>query len=129
MAPLSPPTLPPKQPGGSRRRGGGWLRGSLPFWLIAPTVLILLVVQVYPGLYTIWLSLQTRQPDGWEYVGFRNYERLTELSIFSESIGHTIVFLIGFVTLTLVSGFSVALLLNFKLRLSTFYITLIYIPW
>lgn len=129
MASLSPPTSSPSQISGSRRKRSGWLRRSLPFWLIAPTILILLVVQVYPGLYTIWLSLQTRQPDGWEYIGFRNYERLTELSIFWESIGHTIVFLVGFVTLTLLSGFFVALLLNRKLRLSTFYITLIYIPW
>lgn len=92
-------------------------------------MLVLLVVQVYPGFYTIWLSLQTRQRDGWEYVGLRNYERLTEMSLFSESVGHTIVFLIGFTTLTLVAGFAVALLLNRKLRLSGLYITLIYIPW
>jgi multiple sugar transport system permease protein len=112
-----------------RRKRGGWLRGSLPFWLLAPTVIILLVVQVYPGLYTIWLSLQTRNPDGWEYIGLRNYERLTEMSIFAESVGHTIVFLVGYVALALVSGFIVALLLNRKLKFSGLYITLIYIPW
>jgi ABC-type sugar transport system permease subunit len=91
--------------------------------------LILLIVQVYPGLYTIWLSLQTRQPDGWQYVGLRNYERLTEMSLFTESVGNTIVFLIGFVALTMAAGFGVALLLHRKLRLSSLYITLIYIPW
>ena len=129
MASLSPSTSPPALTTRPRRKGGSWLRNSLPFWLIAPTILILLIVQVYPGLYTIWLSLQTRQPEGWEYVGLRNYERLTEMSIFAESVGHTIVFLLGFVTLTLVAGFCVALLLNRKLRLSGLYITLIYIPW
>lgn len=129
MASLSPSTSPPVPPARSRRNRGSWLRGSLPFWLIAPTILILLIVQVYPGFYTIWLSLQTRQPEGWEYVGLRNYERLTELSIFAESVGHTIVFLVGYVTLSLVAGFGVALLLNRKLRLSGLYITLIYIPW
>jgi ABC-type sugar transport system permease subunit len=129
MAPLSPPTSSPALSTRIRRRRGGWLHGSLPFWLIAPTVLILLVVQVYPSLYTIWLSLQTRQPSGWKYVGLGNYQRLTEMSIFSESVGHTIVFLVGFVVLSLVAGFGVALLLNRKLRLSALYITLIYIPW
>jgi multiple sugar transport system permease protein len=113
----------------SRRKQAGWLRGSLPFWLLLPTVLVLLVVQVYPGLYTIWLSLQTRQRDRWEYVGLGNYERLTQMSLFSESVGHTIVFLLGFTALSLVAGFGVALLLNRKLRLSGLYITLIYIPW
>lgn len=132
MASLSPPTTSP-QPGAlstkHSRRWGGWLRGTLPFWLLAPTILVLLVVQVYPGLYTIWLSLQTREPDGWVFTGFRNYERLIQMSLFRESIGHTIVFLVGFVSLTLLAGFVVALLLNRKLRLSGLYITLIYIPW
>jgi ABC-type sugar transport system permease subunit len=129
MASLSPSTSPPALTISVRRRRGGWLRGWLPFWLLLPTILILLVVQVYPAFYTIWLSLQTREPEGWVFVGFRNYTRLTEMSIFSESIGHTIVFLVGCVVLTLVSGFFVALLLNRKLRLSSLYITLIYIPW
>lgn len=127
MSTSSHATPAPVQP--KKRSKRGWLHGSLPFWLLAPTVLILLVVQVYPGLYTIWLSLQRRNPDGWEYIGLRNYERLTEMSIFSESVGHTIVFLVGYVTLTLVAGFMVALLLNRKMRLSSLYITLIYIPW
>lgn len=129
MASLTQGTSEATQTTSRRRKRGGWLRGSMPFWLLAPTVIVLLVVQVYPGLYTIWLSLQTRNPDGWEYVGLRNYTRLTELSIFSESVGHTIVFLIGFVALALVAGFVVALLLNRRLRLSGLYITLIYIPW
>ena len=49
--------------------------------------------------------------------------------IFHADFGHTIVFLVGFVGLTLVAGFGIALLLNRKLRLSGFYITLLYIPW
>ncbi|MFN8444289.1 MAG: sugar ABC transporter permease [Caldilineaceae bacterium] len=106
-----------------------WLRNSLPFWLLLPTLLVLAVVQVYPGLYTIWLSLQTRNPSGWQYVGSKNYERLFNMSLFPESVGHTIVFLVGFVALTLVVGFAFALLLNRKLKLSGLYITLIYIPW
>ena len=112
-----------------RRKQGNWFHRSLPFWLILPTILVLFVTQVYPGLYTIWLSLQTRRPTGWEFVGANNYKRLFEMSIFGESVGHTVVFLVGFVTLTLAAGFLLALLLNRKLRLSGFYITLIYIPW
>lgn len=111
------------------RREGGWLAHSLPFWLILPTILVLLVVQVYPALYTIWLSFQTREPQGWEYVGPTNYSRLFGMGLFAESVGHTIVFLVGFVVATMIAGFGIALLLNRKLRLSGLYITLIYIPW
>jgi ABC-type sugar transport system permease subunit len=106
-----------------------WFRHSLPFWLIMPTVLVLLVIQVYPALYTVWLSLQEREPSGWTYVGTENFTRLFGMSLFAESVGHTIVFLVGYVALTLGLGFSIALLLNRKLRLAGVYITLIFIPW
>ncbi len=107
----------------------GWSRNALPFWLILPTIIVLLAIQVYPAVYTIWLSLQKREPTGWTYVGLENFERLFGISRFSESIGHTIVFLVGYVGLTMILGFFIALLLNRKLRLSALYITLLFIPW
>ncbi|MBX3011334.1 MAG: sugar ABC transporter permease [Caldilineaceae bacterium] len=116
---------PPK----AQRRRSKRFQNWLPFWLLLPTILVLLVTQVYPGLYTIWLSLHERQPNGWEYVATKNYVRLANMSQFSESVGHTIVFLVGYVALTLVAGLGIALLLNRKLRLSGLYITLLYIPW
>lgn len=112
-----------------RRVKKGWARNSLPFWLILPTIIVLLAVQLYPGLYTIWLSLQTREPSGWTYVGLENFERLFGISRFSESVGHTVVFLVGYVSITMLLGFMIALLLNHKLRLSGLYVTLLFIPW
>jgi len=111
------------------RRRSRRFRHWLPFWLLLPTILTLLVIQVYPGLYTIWLSFHERQPGGWEYVATKNYVRLWNMSLFHESIGHTIVFLVGYVVVTLAAGLGIALLLNRKLRLSGLYITLLYIPW
>jgi multiple sugar transport system permease protein len=113
----------------TRRKRKRWFRGTLPFWLILPTVVVLLAIQVYPALYTVWLSFHEREPKGWEYVGFKNFQLLFGMGIFGESIGHTIVFLVGYVGLTLVAGFVVALLLNRKLRFSGLYITLLFIPW
>ncbi len=60
---------------------------------------------------------------------FKNYTHLLSMGSFFESVGHTVVFLTGFVLITLVAGFCVALLLNHNLRLSGLYITLLYIPW
>jgi multiple sugar transport system permease protein len=102
---------------------------SLPFWLILPTILILLLIQLYPAIYTIWLSLQEREPTGWNFVGLENFERLFAMSAFSESVGHTIVFLVGYTTITMVFGFIIALLLSRTVRLSGFFITLLFIPW
>jgi len=104
-------------------------QNSLPFWLILPTVLVILIVQVYPTIYTAWLSLQQRQPAGWIFVGLENFERLFRNSLFTESIGHTIVFLVSYVILTLVLGFFTAYLLSRKIRFVGLYLSLIFIPW
>ncbi len=111
------------------RRERGKLRDTLPFWLILPTVLVLLAIQVYPAIYTLSLSFQERKPAGWEMVGLRNYQRLLDSEMFGESVGHTFIFLVGFAGLTLTLGFLIALLLNRKARLSGLYITVLFIPW
>lgn len=114
----------------ARRARRSWLRKDfLPFWLILPTIIVLLIVQVYPAIYTVWLSVQEREPTGWVFVGLNNFERLFGMGLFSESAGHTVVFLIGYASLTMVLGFIIALLLNRKLLLSGVYITLLFIPW
>jgi ABC-type sugar transport system permease subunit len=97
--------------------------------LIAPTVIILLIVQVYPAIYTVWLSLQERNPEGWAYVGLKNFRQILRASLFQESAGHTVVFLVGYVTVTLILGFTLAQILNRRLLLSGLYITLLFIPW
>ena len=107
------------------RRRHDWL----PFFLISPTILVLLAIQVYPALYTVVLSVQERQRAGWEFVGLRNFEILLGSSALGESAGHTVIFLVGYAGLTLTLAFVVALLLNRKSRLSGFYITLLFIPW
>lgn len=106
-----------------------WFRNSLPFWLILPTAIVLLVVQFYPAIYTGWLSFQDRTQQGWEFVGFDNFSRLFRTTLFAESIGHTIIFLIGYTFLTTFLAFFIAYLLKQNVRLSGVYITLLFIPW
>lgn len=101
----------------------------LPFFLILPTILVLLAIQVYPVFYTLVLSVQERQPAGWEFVGLKNFEILLGSRALAESAGHTLIFLVGYAGLTLTLAFFVALLLNRKSSLSGFYITLLFIPW
>jgi ABC-type sugar transport system permease subunit len=112
-----------------RRRKQSRTDKWLPFWLIAPTIIVLLIVQVYPAIYTAWLSSQERTPEGWNAVGLENYKRIMSTSLFKEAVGHTVVFLVGYVVVTLVLGFVIASILNRKLLLSGFYLTLLFIPW
>jgi ABC-type sugar transport system permease subunit len=101
----------------------------LPFWLIMPAALVLLTIQVYPALYTVVLSVQERQQAGWEFVGLQNFQILLDSAALGESVGHTVIFLVGYAGLTLTLAFFVALLLNRKSKLSGVYITLLFIPW
>ena len=55
--------------------------------------------------------------------------RLLESNAFSESLVHTIIFLGGYVLLTLGLAFGLALLLRERVRLTPAYITLLFIPW
>ena len=112
-----------------RRRKQSRTDKWLPFWLIAPTIIVLLIVQVYPAIYTVWLSLHEREPEGWVPVGLENFQRIFGTSLFREAVGHTVVFLVGYVAVTLVLGFIIAQILNRKLLLSGFYLTLLFIPW
>lgn len=106
-----------------------WFRKSLPFWLILPTAIVLLIVQFYPAFYTGWLSFQNRTPQGWEFVGFENFTRLFRSNLFVESIGHTVIFLTGYTLLTVTLAFLIAYLLKHNVPLSGLYITLLFIPW
>lgn len=112
-----------------RAASGGPFTGSLPFWLLLPSLLILAAIQFYPGIYSILLSLQDRQAGQALWVGLRNFERILGSVAFRESVGHTLVFLVGYVTLTMLAGLGLALLFHRRLKLSGIYITLLFIPW
>jgi ABC-type sugar transport system permease subunit len=95
-----------------------------------PTIIVLLIIQFYPALYTAWLSFHERNPaGGWKYVGFENFSQLIKSGLFTESIGHTLIFLVGYTVLTLTLGFIIALLLKQNVPFSGIYITLLFIPW
>jgi ABC-type sugar transport system permease subunit len=113
----------------TRSRQGGFFARTLPFWLLLVPMLFIILVQLYPGIYTFNLSLNNMEAGKREFVGFRNFERVFSSNAFHESLVHTVVFLVGYVTLTLVAGFIVALVLNRKMKFSALFITLIFIPW
>ncbi|MGQ9815178.1 MAG: carbohydrate ABC transporter permease, partial [Candidatus Roseilinea sp.] len=107
----------------------GFFSRTLPFWLVLPTLLVLLAIQVVPGLFSFFLSTQTFERGEQIFVGLRNFERVFSSSAFNASLFHTLFFLVGYVTLTLIAGFVIAQILNRKLRLSPLYITVIFVPW
>ncbi|MGW3351016.1 carbohydrate ABC transporter permease [Nonomuraea rubra] len=89
-------------------------------WLfLAPALLLLAGMLLYPILYTAWVSvsdfdLASFQPSGW--VGWRNYEAVLRDPGFLDSLKVTGVYLVIALPLQMVLGFAIAFLLNVAWR-------------
>ncbi|MCU0491382.1 MAG: sugar ABC transporter permease [Chloroflexaceae bacterium] len=105
------------------------LQRSLPLWLLLPALLILLVIQVYPSFYSIYLAFQRRQAGVESFVGLRNFEILLRSADLWESMRNTLVYTCFYLVITMVLGFGLALLLNRRVRLTPLYMVLLFIPW
>jgi ABC-type sugar transport system permease subunit len=117
------------KPPSFQKKSNNWFDNSLPLWLILPAMVFVGIIQIFPFLYTIWLSVEQRQPTGWKFVGLKNFTQLFATSLFQQSVGLTVVFLVIFVIITLVGGFAIAYLLSRPIRFTGLYTTLIFIPW
>lgn len=88
--------------------------GLFPYFLVAPTLIIIALVAVYPIIDSIRLSFLANPllPTGSTFVGLRNYLQIIGDPAFKGSIGITIVFSVVTVALETVIGLGVALLMN-----------------
>lgn len=102
---------------------------ALPWLLLAPSLLVIGVVQLYPAVYSVWLSFQKIAGARTTPVGLRNYALVFGSRAFADSAWHTVFFLLGYVALTLLLGLSIALLLNRGLKLRSLYAALLFVPW
>lgn len=101
----------------------------LPFWLLLPSVLILLLLQVGPTLYSLWLSTTRVRAGELQHVGLRNFERLLNTPSFREAIRLTAIYAGSYVIATVLLGLFIALLLNRRIQFTGVYLVLIFIPW
>src|SRR5256886_63547 len=87
--------------------------GFTPYFLVLPTVLVILVVAFYPILYSLWLSLLDNPlSPSVEFIGLSNYVQLFASSDFRSSISTTLIFTTISVTFETIFGLGIALLLN-----------------
>lgn len=87
----------------------------LAFVLNTPAVGLLLLLVVYPIVYSFWLSLHAynlRKPRQFEFIGLDNYADILSSGQFWHAARVTAVFSIGSIGLTVVLGTLLALLLN-----------------
>lgn len=103
---------------------------GLGYALLAPIVVCLLALVVYPFLFAVWISFTNREiGTTGEFVGLANFRYLAGTPSFQKTIINTIVLVFSVQMLKLVLGLAIALLLNQAIRGRQFWRGLILLPW
>src|ERR1700676_5212751 len=85
--------------------------GVFPYFLVAPTIIIIALVAAYPIIDSVRLSFLNNPliPSGSNFVGLRNYIQVIGDPTFKNSVGITLIFSVASVALETIIGFGVAL--------------------
>ncbi len=102
-------------------------------WIfIAPTLVLLLMVNIFPLIWTVYLSFtnfRANRPNAAvEWVGLQNYERILANREIWETMQATAHFLIWTLVLQVLLGFALAWLINARFRGSDLWTTVIVLP-
>lgn len=116
---------PPKTVRGLSDRAIAWI-------FIAPTIFLLLAINIFPLIWTIYLSFTNyranRPNEAVEWVGLKNYARILNSEDVWGYLQTTAHFLFWTISLELLIGFALALLINHKFRGHAFWTTIILLP-
>ncbi|MAC78503.1 MAG: ABC transporter permease [Rhodobacteraceae bacterium] len=119
-------------PDGMAHRIRGLSDRAIAWIFVAPTIFLLLAVNIFPLIWTIRLSFtdfRVNRPNrAVEWVGLRNYERiLTDPDVWT-TMQATAHFLIWTIVLQVLIGFTLAWLINQKFRGNDLWTTIIVFP-
>ena len=101
-------------------------------WLLAPMLGVLLVVAVFPVLYSFWISLfdlRLTRPHRVPFVGFDNYVDVFQDELFWQSVWRTTSFTVICVVAIMLIALAMALLLNEEFRGRRFLSAMLLVPW
>jgi multiple sugar transport system permease protein len=114
-----------------RRLAAGWLDRRAPYVLIAPTVLGILLVDLYPLLFNALISLQERKISTRDpvFVGLRNYTAVVRDPEVLHSLKISVIFTVVSVALSYVIGLVLALLLSRRLHWRGVLRAVFIVPW
>ena len=106
-------------------RGIAWL-------FVAPTIFLLLAINIFPLIWTIYLSFTNFRANriGREvkFIGLRNYERILSDPDIWQTMQATAHFLLGTLFFQVLIGFSLAWLINRKFKGNDLWTTIIVLP-
>lgn len=119
-------------PKGMARRIRGLSDRAIAWIFIAPTILLLLAINIFPLIWTIRLSFTNfrvnRPNNDVEFIGLRNYERILTDSDTWMTMQATAHFLIWTLFFQVLIGFALAWLINQKFKGNDLWTTIIVLP-
>lgn len=99
---------------------------------LVPMMLVLMVIAVFPIIYSFWISLfdlKLTRPNRVPFVWFDNYAMIFQDPMFWSSVGRTVSFTLMSVTGIMFIAMLMALLLNEQFRGRRILSTVLLIPW
>jgi trehalose/maltose transport system permease protein len=130
-APLPQAAAPPKSVDLPK---SGWMkaRERLAWLLVAPSILVVVVVALYPLFQSFRLSFTNARfgsPRPEKFVGLDNYARLLTDNVFISAFQHTAIFTVASVAIETVLGVAIALIINSNFQGRGAVRTSMLIPW
>ncbi len=106
-----------------KRISFAWLdltsEARLKYLLLAPCIIYLLGIGIFPLLYTarlLFYDWNISAGRGQVFVGLGNFVRLAKDRMFQDTLGNTVIFVVAAVSLEFVLGLGLALLLNRNIK-------------
>ena len=121
-----------EKPAGLTHQVKGLSDRTIAWLFISPTIAILLAINIFPLIWTIYLSFTNyrvnRPNKDVEFIGLRNYERIlsdTDIWMTMQATAH---FLFWTIVLQVLIGFALAYLINKKFKGNDLWTTIIVLP-
>jgi multiple sugar transport system permease protein len=108
----------------ARLRLTPWHERAFPYLLLAPAIIVLLLLSIYPLVYAVTVSLQTGRG---EWTG-GNFARLLRDHFFLVALWQTLLYTVAALALEFALGLGLALLLDSKLRARNLFRSLLLVP-
>lgn len=103
---------------------------AFPYLLMAPALLIVGVVSIFPIMFAVNLSLHTtKYTRVGPFIGLKNYAAILGSSAGWASIGKSMIYVVGSLAIAVPLALLVAQLLNQPVRLRRFFRVVVLMPW
>jgi putative chitobiose transport system permease protein len=92
---------------------------SIPYLFLLPALLVLILTVFYPAIQAFALSFTRYEYDLTQtpqWIGLGNFQRLAKDKVFWQTIGNTLLYLVGVVPILVVAPLGLAILVNRKIR-------------